>query len=84
MKKTIILTLVISLITLMSACSRYTPSWYEEGPTQYDELNFWANHASIKELCSEFNNNGAQIVVDRILLELNRRNIDYKNCWDFR
>lgn len=84
MKKILFIAIAISGILLMSACARQIPAWYEEGPTQYDELNFWANHASIKELCYEFNRNKSQIVIDRILLELNRRNVPYKNCWDYR
>ena len=84
MKKTLALTFIISTIITISACTTRAPQWYEESPTQYDELNFWANHASIKELCREFNSNEAQIVIDRILLEFGNRNVDYKNCWDIR
>lgn len=70
--------IILSLFVLLGACARNMKNDFANSP---EKLNAWSGKATIQQLCDglfEYQNDG--IIVNRILMEFNRRNVSYLNC----
>lgn len=71
--------LALAVLLFLSACG--TRNFKNDFNNSPELLNTWTTRASIQQLCDglfEYQEDG--FVVNRILIEFNRRNVSYMNC----
>lgn len=74
--------LVLAVILLNACSSNNLKNDFNNSPEQ---LNAWSSRANIQQLCDGlFTYQEDSYVVNRILIEFNRRNVSYLNCRQYK
>lgn len=75
-------TFILGLFLVLGACTGNMKTDFGNSP---EKLNAWSGRATIAQLCDglfEYQNDG--VIVNRILMEFNRRNVSYLNCRQYQ
>lgn len=73
--------LIIGLMLMTGACVGNRRNDFGNSP---EKLNAWSGKATIQQLCDglfEYQDDG--VIINRILMEFNRRNVSYLNCHQY-
>lgn len=75
--------LLLLVLFLLSACG--TRNFKNDFDNSPEQLNAWSSRANIQQLCDGlFTYQDDSYVVNRILIEFNRRNVSYLNCRQYK